>query len=158
MLTHADAWNRPARHEKKHLHYHTLVDSQALEPTLWLEFSPLTNASFHGEKLLSCTPPISLMSVQTSFEPAAAPQNRQAPYKQRWSSRWKGVRVGWGRQSLRAQMEEWNKQKRVWLGSPFSNQISHSWRLEYGTSSPPSPSSDTSSPASSLSDDQFIKN
>ena len=56
---------------KKHLHYRTLVDSQVLEPTLSLECSPLTNASFHGEKLLSCAPPISPMSVQTSFEPVA---------------------------------------------------------------------------------------
>lgn len=64
---------------KKHLHYHTLVDSQALEPTLWLEFTSLTNASFRGEKLLSCTPPISPVSLQTSFEPAAAPHSRRAP-------------------------------------------------------------------------------
>lgn len=79
---------------KKHLHYHTLVDSQALEPTLWLEFTSLTNASFHREKLLSCTPPISPMSLQMSFEPAAAPHSRRAPCKERWSSRWQVVTVG----------------------------------------------------------------
>lgn len=73
---------------KKHLHYRTLVDSQVLEPTLSLECSPLTNASFHGEKLLSCAPPISPMSVQTSFEPvadtaapAARPESRQTRSK-----------------------------------------------------------------------------
>lgn len=71
---------------KKHLHYHTLVDSQVLKPTLSLECSPLTNASLHGEKLLSCAPPIGPMSVQTSFEPAADTAVRSES-RQTWTER-----------------------------------------------------------------------
>lgn len=68
----------------------------------------------------------------------------------RWSSRWEEGVGG------RTEAGQWNKWKRVWQSSPFSNQISHSRRLEYSASSPP-PSSSSTSSLSSLSDDQFIK-
>lgn len=67
-----------------------------------------------------------------------------------WSSRWEERGGG------RTEAGQWNKWKRVWQSSPFSNQISHSWRLEYSTRSP-LPSSSSTSSLSSLSDDQFIK-
>lgn len=69
---------------KKHLHYRTLVDSQVLEPTLSLERSPLTNASFHREKSLFCVPPLSPMSAQTSLEPVAETAGRSES-GQSWS-------------------------------------------------------------------------
>lgn len=78
-LTHETEQLATKKTKKNHLHYRTLVDSQVLEPTLSLECSPLTNASFQGEKLLSCAPPISPVSVQTPLEPvaeAAAPAVR----------------------------------------------------------------------------------
>lgn len=79
--------------EKKHLHYFTLLDSQVLEPTLSLECSPLTNASFHGQTLLflhsSHQPNVCTDITQTR-------QGRRTPSQlwpsKRWSSRWE-----WGR-------------------------------------------------------------
>lgn len=119
---------------KKHLHYRTLVDSQVLEPTLSLECSPLTNASFHREKLLSCAPPISPMSVQTSFEPAADTAVRSES-RQTWTGRkveqqvkglggevvWEGSRVCRHRWRNETSKRGCGRQ-----GSPFSNQTSHS--------------------------------
>lgn len=122
---------------KKHLHYRTLVDSQVLKPTLSLECSPLTNASFHGEKLLSCAPPIGPMSVQTSFEPAADTAVRSES-RQTWTERkveqqvkglggggmvvvWEGSRVCRHRWRNETSKRGCGRQ-----GSPFSNQTSHS--------------------------------
>lgn len=153
-ITHADASNRPAFYktmEKKPLLCHTLVDSQALEPTLWLDLSPLTNASLHRPKLLW---PLSLhyLPIYGPLEPVVNTEAGETG----WGKGGAAGKEMTGRGGLQAEMGEWNKNMRVWLGSPFSNQISHSWRLEYGTNSPPSPSSDTSSP-SPLSGDQLIK-
>lgn len=124
---------------KKHLHYHTLVDSQALEPTLWLEFTSLTNASFHREKLLSCTPPISPVSLQTSFEPAAAPRSRRAPCKERWSSRWQVVRVGgWVRGWNRVCEHRWRNETSK-RGCGWAHHSQTRSRIPEGWSTAPAP-------------------
>lgn len=129
MLAHADAWNRPACHEKKtkkHLHYHTLVDSQALEPTLWL-VQPFDRCINSRSKITFLTLLPLAPSLHKRHSNRRSAQMLQLWAKtadrlaeQRWSSRWKR---GWwtGREERREGGE------RGWWGWGICR---HIWRNE----------------------------